>query len=122
VRRILGFASLLAAQGCLLGPSAFQVNDYRPQTSETPQAYYQCLQGAQQPHAGAQFAAGGGSAYGSASSGIVSNRGLLCACMAADGYALRSITGGEVAVDMAFLPVTIPLALLGAAPSYDACP
>lgn len=104
---------LFSTQGCL-GPNAFSVNDYRPQTTGVGQVYYQCLQGAQQPHAGGGFAAGGGTAYGSMSSGVVTNSTLLCACMGSEGYTLRGMTGGELFADIAFLPLEIPFALLGA--------
>jgi len=100
------------------------VLDYRPQTLATSRTYYQCLQDAQQPYAGGRFAAGGGTAYGAMSSGVVTSSELVCACMGAHGYTLRRATGGEVAVDAVLLPIEVPFALLGAQGSLidGACP
>ena len=124
MRMSLLLVAVAILSGCMLGPYPDHVLDYRPQTLATSRTYYQCLQDAQQPYAGGRFAAGGGTAYGAMSSGVVTSSELVCACMGAHGYTLRRATGGEVAVDAVLLPIEVPFALLGAQGSLidGACP
>jgi|GEM_PF-1495134 len=108
---VLSLGLLVALPGCL-GPSTVRVGDYRPQDFAIGPTYYRCLQQAQHPYAVGGFAAGGGMASGTMNAGVGTDLSLLCACMRAEGYTPRDTTPAEMTMNVVFLPLEIPFALL----------
>ncbi len=102
---------LLLTAGCV---AVENPRNWQPQDGSTQSTYYDCLKEAQQGHASASFGAGAGAAYGSAKSSVETNDDLLCACMAAKGYALREPNTAETVLGVAFAPVWVPLGALAA--------
>jgi len=102
---------LLLTTGCV---AVENPRNWQPQAEATQSVYYDCLREAQQGYSHASFGAGAGAAYGSATSRVETNDDMLCACMAAKGYALRKPNTTETVLGVVFAPVWVPLGALAA--------
>ena len=96
--------------GC--GVSKIKAKNWNPNDYSRASTFYDCLQQAQQIESRAGFGANQYCAAGSARTGAITNKKILVACMNANGYQLRAITGGEFVFSLITLPISIPFALL----------
>jgi hypothetical protein len=96
---------LLLTAGCV---ARRNVNNWQPQDGSASSAYYECFRQAQQSYATASASR----SYGSATASTDTNDDMLCACMAAKGYALRKATTTETVVGVVTSPIWIPVGAL----------
>jgi hypothetical protein len=102
---ITAATTLLA--GCV---SVADPGNYRPQTASLSQDYYACDSASTGTGASIRWNQYGGSG----NVGPRINSDMLLRCMEAHNYRLRRATTGEWVAGIAFLPLTIPLAVMSA--------
>jgi len=105
------FVIVMTQTGCAV--SRLKVNNWNPDNYSRANDFYECLRKSQQLESNAYVTANEHRASGSARTGAVTNKEILVACMNAKGYQLRKITGGELALSLATLPLSVPLTVLG---------
>ena len=93
---------LVAMTGCV---SVANPQNYRPANGERASEYYQCYQNAHQPQAFSSVY------YSEARMKL--NNDMLEHCMDARGYRLRKPNAVEHVMGWLFLPVWLPLSILG---------
>jgi ABC-type spermidine/putrescine transport system permease subunit II len=107
---------LMLLTGCSV--SRTKVKNWNPNDYSRASTFYDCLLQAQQVESRADFGANRYCAAGSARTGAKTNYDILVACMNANGYQLRPITGGELIFTLITLPISIPFLFVGVGPDF----